>query len=215
MPTRLPKIAAIVGTASVAALGAYAVGSQAGDGTASAAKGSSSSAARTADRDHGHGPFGLSGLADDLGVTEAQLEQALTELRDAHSDGRVEHAAALAKALGIDQAKVEAALAGLAPGDGRRGRWVDPVSALADALGIEEPKVEAAFEQLHEQRAAEMEAKRAQFAQELAAKLDISAEKVTEALDDGPFGGPGHGPRGPGGPGHGSPGFGRPAFGHP
>jgi hypothetical protein len=89
---------------------------------------------------------------------------------------------------------------------GRRGSG-DLTEDLAEELGIEEERVDEAFDALGEAREREHEMRMRELADQLAAKLNVSQEKVRELVADGGLlGGRGH--RGPGGgPG---PGGGRP-----
>src|SRR5215210_5107750 len=110
MTPRTKKTAAALCGALVLASGAYALGSEAGDGAALA--GSTAPSARQAGA---HGPgdrrHDLSELAGRLGVSEAKLRAALQDLRPDRRDDR--HAAlakALADELGVSVGKVEAAL---------------------------------------------------------------------------------------------------------
>jgi hypothetical protein len=113
--------AAFVG-AVVLASGAYAVGSTSGDGSATASQTGQAGQAGPP------GPYGapgnppngqmrrefrqdrlemVSGLAKQLGVKEADLRKALTEIRKEQRD---DFAAKLAKKLGVSEAKVKEAL---------------------------------------------------------------------------------------------------------
>ncbi len=121
------KTTAIALTGAVAlASGAYALGSQAGDGSATAqdanraAPGAPARGAGADRRAHGPGPM-VDGLAERLGVTPEALRTALMELRSERpsrqemENRRNEHAAALARELNIDAAKVRAAFEKLKP----------------------------------------------------------------------------------------------------
>jgi hypothetical protein len=110
MTTRNQKAALALTGAVALASGAYALGSQVDDGSASAA----GSNDRPAFVHHGPGrPFGLEGLADRLGVDEDKLRNALEDIGSAAPDPRDhrdDFAKALADELGTTEAKVEAAL---------------------------------------------------------------------------------------------------------
>src|SRR5215204_2823068 len=106
---------ALAGAVALAS-GAYALGAQADDGSAAAAK-TNGGAAGGPEIGHrfGGGPrgFGVAGhpprfegLADRLGVDEDDLRAAIEDIAKTHRD---DFAARLAAALGIDRAKVEAA----------------------------------------------------------------------------------------------------------
>ena len=201
MTPRTKKTAVALSGALVLASGAYALGSQAGDGEALA--GSPTSATRSAGP-HGPGPRDLSGIAGQLGVTEAKLRAALEELRPDRGAKKDEHQAALAKALatelGLDEAKVTAALEKF-HGDRkvvRRERRGDRLQrfddALADKLGVDAAKVRSAFDSLRP--GPDRRAGKPALA-DLAKKIGVSEDKLRSALADlrpGPrAGGPGFG----------------------
>ncbi len=211
-----PKLLA-VGGAAIVASGAYAIGTQAGGGTADAAsKGStartaSGSTGTTGAAGRGHRGERLDAAASALGVSVEKLRTALGELRPEKGDRgekRTEFAAALAKGLGVDEAKVTAALKAQKDtkkanrgerSERRGGPRFDP-AAFAKAVGVSEAKLESTLKALRSDRQKEHEAKRAAFVKALADKLGVSEAKVTEVFGKdgrGPFGGPGRG-----GPGH-------------
>ena len=172
MTPRTKKTAAALSGALVLASGAYALGSQTGDGQALA--GQNANATRQGGYGFGYGPgpgkHGFRGgprqdLADaakKLGVSQDKLLAALKNLRDDRKgkvdDLRDAFAAALAKQLGIPESKVESALdkrAGDRQGgrklkrDGRRGDMHDAFAKqLATKLNITEAKVRAAAQSL-------------------------------------------------------------------
>ena len=119
--TKTTTALALTGAVALAS-GAYALGSQAGDGDAVAAKNANPPAlgyggpppGRPGPGWHGGGPPMLEGLADRLGVDESDLQAALEDIRKA-TDPRDEFAQQLADALGIDVAKVTAAFDKAAP----------------------------------------------------------------------------------------------------
>ncbi len=212
MNPRSKKTAAALSGALVLASGAYALGSQAGDGAALA--GDKTSSGRQA------GPYGpgpgqpggpgrdLSRIASQLGVTEANLRAALEDLRPDRG-AMDEHRAALAKALatelGLSADKVETAL-GKFKGErkaGRRERRGDRLerfdTVLAAKLGISAAKVRAAFDDLRPggRRGGPPDLG------DLAGKLGVTEAKLRSALADlrPGRGGPGkfrHRMRGPG-----------------
>jgi Clp amino terminal domain, pathogenicity island component len=226
MTPRTKKTAAALSGALVLASGAYALGSQAGDGSALA--GQNANASRQAGGyGYGgprpgfkHGPGGrgperdLSDAASKLGVTEAKLRAALEKLRgDRKQDldaAKDKFTAELAKALGISQDKVQSALdkrKGERKGerkikrDGHRGDIRDAFAdQLATKLGVDKAKVRSALDDTHKNGGPpDLSA--------LAGKLGVTEAKLRDALQSlrprmgrpGP-GGPGPGP-GPGGPG--------------
>jgi hypothetical protein len=224
MTPRTKKTAAALSGALVLASGAYALGSQAGDGSALA--GSTTPTPQAAPPGPGPGRHGgprdLSAIAGKLGVSEDKLRAALQDLRPGRGAAKDDHQGALAKALaselGLDQAKVTAALEKFR-GDRkvvRRDRSGDRLNrfdaALAAKLGIDAAKVRDAFDALKpgpNRRAAKP------ALGDLAAKLGVSEDKLRSALDDlrpGPRPAPGR--FGPGKPGKLAPG-GRPRPGGP
>jgi Spy/CpxP family protein refolding chaperone len=217
MTPRTKKTAAAISGALVLASGAYALGTQTGDGTALAGGTTPSSAgAPGPGRMGGHGPRDLSGIAAKLGVTEAKLRAALEHLRPDRGAKQDEHQDALAKALaselGLDEAKVTAALEKF-HGDRkvvRRERRGDRLQrfdeALAAKLGVDAAKIRSAFDALRPGPGRRVD--KPDLA-DLAKQIGVSEDKLRSALDDlhpGPRpGGPGPGFRmrrgGPGGPG--------------
>jgi DNA-binding transcriptional MerR regulator len=146
--TKRTKTTALALTGAVAlASGAYALGSQSGDGAANASTNQPATA-----RPHGPGRWGFgdgagpfADLADRLGVDADKLRAALEDIR---TNGRDELASELAKALGIDASKVTAALDKLRP-DRPHPRVGPPdrlATALAKELGISADKVRKALE---------------------------------------------------------------------
>ena len=102
MPTQRRTSIIVAGGALAVASVAYGLGTQANDGTAVADSQNGERGARVA-LERG-GPCGFSGLADELGVDETKLEQALRDFRSSHDDGmRAGFAADLADALGISE----------------------------------------------------------------------------------------------------------------
>jgi hypothetical protein len=183
---------ALAGAVALAS-GAYALGSQAGDGSAEAAK----SGAQTAPpygggpgpgRGFGHPPGArpdLSAVATKLGVTESALQQALEDLRADQpkpQDRRGDMAQALADALGIDVAKVNAALDKLRPDRGERKD--DFAAALAKKLGLSTAKVQSALAAQRDHRGDPAA---------LAKALGVTQERLRQAFESLR---PDHGPRG-------------------
>jgi hypothetical protein len=140
---------AVAGAVALAS-GAYALGSQASDGLAVAAKGSGTSSQPGGRPGLGFGrhggPPGFDGLADRLGVSEDKLRAALEDLR---GDAKDQFAKELAAALKIDQAKVTAALEKVRPERPPHPRVRRPAAiaaALAKELGLPTAKVRAALQ---------------------------------------------------------------------
>jgi transcriptional regulator with XRE-family HTH domain len=183
---RRSTIIVVGGALAIASVG-YGLGTQAGDGTATADN------ATTEERG---APPGLSRLADQLGVGTTELANALRDYHDQHeSDRRDEFAAKLAKALGISSDEVKSAFEGLhARHEGRLA------AKLATALGVDADKVKAALDKLEGDRPRSP----GDFAQRLADELGLDVSDVQSALAKiRPFGGPGPDGPGPGGPGPG------------
>jgi Clp amino terminal domain, pathogenicity island component len=225
MTPRTKKTAAALSGALVLASGAYALGTQTGDGTALAGdKITSTAGAPGPGRPGGPGPRDLSDIAAKLGVTEAKLRAALEDLRPDRGANKDEHEAALAKALatelGLDEAKVTTALDKF-HGDHkvvRRERRGDRLQrfddALAAKLGVDAAKVRAAFDALKPgpNRRVDKPA-----LADLAKQIGVSEDKLRAAIADlrpgpGRPGGPGFGHDRRGGPG---PGFGHDRRGGP
>src|SRR3954451_14342107 len=117
MTMRTKTTAAALTGAVALASGAYALGSQAGGGSATAKSQRTAGTGKPQRpaRVFGirrEGPPDLSTLADKLGVTTAQLQKAFDELR---TDRRDDFAQKLADELGLDAAKVKQAFSDLIP----------------------------------------------------------------------------------------------------
>lgn len=169
--------ATLTGALALSSVG-FALGSQAGDGTAGAQATTTPTATSTtpappappkAPEKDGRfrGPDArLGDAAKDLGVSEDKLRDALEKVRAAQTPpSRDDHTAALAKALGIS---VE--------------------------------QLEAAQKKVREEAEAQWKARREALVAALAKELGVSEDKVRDVLGDGPgfgHGGPGHwrGPR--------------------
>jgi len=189
MTPRTKKTAAALSGALVLASGAYALGSQAGDGSALAGGASTSNRAGGYGAGFGPGPGKarhLSDLAAKLGVTEAKLRAALQDLRPERRDERRDElAAALAKELGISTDKVEAAL-DKRPAERklkRHRRFGEMRDAFADQLagklGVDEAKVRAALDDVRpDGRGGKPDLG------DLATKLGVSEAKLRSALQD-------------------------------
>src|SRR3954451_561274 len=208
MSPRTKKTAAALTGALVLASGAYALGSQTGDGSALAGQNANASgraggyAPARRGRDHD-----LRGVAAKLGVTPAKLRAALQNLRaDRKHDfgaARDQFAAELAKALGISQDKVTAALDKRMGErnlrrDGRRGNLRHAFATqLAAKLGVDAAKVRSALDDQHRGRPPGPPDLSA-----LATKLGVTEAKLRDALQSlrPRMGRPGPGGPRPGGP---------------
>jgi len=155
MTSKAKHTAIVLGGALALASGAYALGAQSGDGTASATGSKTSSASAPGFRHDGFrarpgfGPA-LDELAAKLGVKPADLRTALQQVKSE-----------------------------LAPPMGDRG---DKLADLASALGVSEPKLRAALQKVRPERGMRHE-RGADFAEALAAKLGVSAAKVRTAFE--------------------------------
>jgi F0F1-type ATP synthase membrane subunit c/vacuolar-type H+-ATPase subunit K len=195
--------AAVLAGAVALASAAYGIGTQAGNGTAEAARDGRA-------QDEPRLMLRFDGLADELGVDADALEDAMRDFHE-QEEGEVRDAfaSALAEALGKPVDEVRAALDEVGPGEGRRPGCAPHVSLrrlaaeldvtrgeLRQALGEARSGVDSSFEQRHED-----------LVTFLADRLGVSREKVEEALPEPPAPGdrPRFGPGGPPPPGHGGP----------
>lgn len=165
MTTKTKKLATLLAVAVVLSSGAYALGTQTGDGGAIASSGSASAntsgnsaagatnIAATGTTTHrgfrgGPGRAGFADLAQQLGVSTTALENALKAIRDEKTfdQRRTEITNALAAALGKPAADVTKALDSVLPDrprDRQRGGFA---AALAKALGVDQAKVQAGLD---------------------------------------------------------------------
>jgi transcriptional regulator with XRE-family HTH domain len=147
-------------------------------------------------------------LADALGVDKDRVQAALDKLRDETPRPPDEFTQALADELGVDVADVRRALFGSRPDRGRGHRHhAMPLRQLASALDVSRAELRKALRELRAGAENHWEERNQALAEFLADRFNLSADDVTDALDDLPHPvPPGHGGRpGPGGPG---------AFGH-
>jgi hypothetical protein len=160
MSTRKRNTAIALTGAVALASGAYALGSQSGDGSAVAADPPERPSLEVRGplrggpiEIRGHlrgGPFGLDRIADKLGVEESELRDALRDVR---------------------------------PEPPRKGDFAED---LARELGIAQDRVEEALERVHEKVEREIEQQHDEFIQRLADRLNLDAEDVEDALGDFP-----------------------------
>jgi AraC-like DNA-binding protein len=141
---------ALAGAVALAS-GAYALGSQAGDGSAAADNSGTPThfgpGGRPGFGRGGPPGFGLDRLADRLGVSESALQNAIEDIR---GDAKGTFAKELAAALKIDAAKVTAALEKVRPERPPHPRFRRPTALaaeLAKELGLSTAKVRAALRQ--------------------------------------------------------------------
>jgi len=209
MTTRTKKLATLLTAGVALSSGAYALGSQTGDGGAVAAgtKASSAAAGATAisttttnGRDRGpgraagfgrRGDRGLDTLADRLGVSETALRDALRAIRDAKTpeQRRTELAQALAAALSKPAADVQSALDSVLPD--RDDRKADLSAAIAKELGVDAAKVQSAFDSLRQNRDPDRDGRRDRrrgdrrdaLVDAIASATGADAARVRAALD--------------------------------
>jgi ClpA/ClpB-like protein len=179
--TSSKQTAALALTGAVAlASGAYALGSQSGDGDAVAAKAAQTAAAPPFGHGRWHdGPAGLDDLATRLGVDADKLRAALEDIRGQRSDPgerrRDEFAQELADALGIDVAKVTAAFDKVEPaGQRHEERHADLAAALAKKLGLSTSKVQDALDAARDRR---------DGPDALAKALGVTPQKLRQAFE--------------------------------
>jgi hypothetical protein len=173
----------LIGAVALAS-GAYAIGSQAGGGSADARDGDSEP------RSFRFGPGEpFADLADALGVDGDELRNALEDFGRRHmSEKRDAFAAALAEALGKSSDEVQRAL------DSVRGRGHDGcvgpgrpgpgLRELSSALEVTPAELRNALRQVFEDRRTEHPERKGDLAEFLANRFNLSADKVEQALDD-------------------------------
>jgi transcriptional regulator with XRE-family HTH domain len=169
---RRTTVIVVGGALAVASVG-YGLGTQADDGTAIADSARERQAGAGLAFERGVPP-GFAALADELGVDQDELQQALRDFHDQeHADRRDEFAQQLADALGISADKVKSGL------DALRQRHEDRFATrLAEALGVDAGKVKDALDKLKDERPAPF----GDFAQRLADELGVDASDVRSAL---------------------------------
>jgi hypothetical protein len=196
------------------ASGAYALGSQAGDGGATAADPAAPpTAADSAAPPPGPGlgwggRFGLPALADRLGVDQRKLQAALDDVRTSHAPpdagGPERLVKDLASALDLPESKVRASLERLRArlGAGRDDRRAAFARALARQLGLDAAKVESALRRLRPGGPPGPGARRPPSLDALADALGVKPDRLRSALGKlrrereprGFHGRPSHGP---------------------
>lgn len=208
MKTRTKKLAILLAVGVVLSTGAYALGTQAGDGgalasgsNASASGSPSAGATVVSDRGGpgrpgfrgfrgGPGP-GLGDLATRLGVSETALRTALEAVRDSKTPDqrRAELTQAFATALGKPADQVTSALNSVLPDKPDRDRVRgDFAAALAKALGVDAAKVQAGLDKARQDFRdgnRDRSGRRAGFdtvVDDIAAATGVDAAKVRSAL---------------------------------
>jgi hypothetical protein len=208
-PKKATTVAALAGAVALASA-AYGIGTQAGDGTATA---------RDGDRDNGEARFGVvdrfgdrfgdpfGDAAEELGVNAEELRDALGDFFDQRSGERRDaFATALAKALDKPVGEVRAALDEVRPGDRGRpgcGPFVS-LRRLAAELDVTRAELRKALREVRADVDSDWEDLRSDLATFLADRFGLSKEEVEEALPepprmdrDGPDGRPGFDRDGP------------------
>jgi transcriptional regulator with XRE-family HTH domain len=193
------------GALAVASVG-YGLGTQADGGTAVAESSQNGERGARVMIERG-APCGFSGLADELGVDESKLEQALRDFRGDHEgEVRVDFAQDLADALGISAGKVTEALdelhqrreqrfeqrfeRRLAPGElppppGRMSfHFGMPLRELASELGVSRGDLRKALREVGRQAADRFERHNQALAEFLADRFDLDVDKVSDALGE-------------------------------
>jgi hypothetical protein len=199
---RATVVAALAGAVALASA-AYGIGTQTGDGTASA---------RDDPRRSGDEPgrfelrvFSFDDLAEELGVDAEELQDALADFHEQREGERSDaFAAALAEALDKPVGEVEAALDEIRPRDGMRGPCGPHVSLrrLASALDVSRAELRKALREVRAGADSAWEDRREDLVKFLAERFGLSESEVEEALPDLPGPVP-HGIPGPPPPGWG------------
>jgi hypothetical protein len=207
MKTRTKKLAILLTIGVVLSTGAYALGSQAGDGGALAsgsnasASGSGSGSPSNVSVQGGRRAFragpgrGLDDLATKLGVSETALRTALEAVRDSKTPDqrRAELTQALATALGKTPDQVTSALNSVLPDRPDRDKVRGDFAAdLAKALGIDTAKVQAGLDKARQDFGngngnRDRSGRRGGFdtvVNDIAAATGVDAAKVRSALQD-------------------------------
>src|SRR3954470_5041941 len=206
MNTRTKKLAVLLGVGVVLSSGAYALGTQSGDGgaLASGSNAAASGAAPTVASDRRgpgragfrRGGAGLDDLATKLGVSETALRSALVAIRDAKTPDqrRAELTQALATALGKPADQGTSALNSVLPATTERPRGVrgDFAADLAKALGVDAAKVQAGLDKARQDFRdgngnRDRGGRRGGFdtvVNDIAAATGVDAAKVRSALQD-------------------------------
>jgi hypothetical protein len=182
MKSSKAAIAAVLAGAVAIASAAYGIGTQTGDGTAAAARDGNAQRERALIPRFGD-------LADELGVEQDELEEALRDFHEQeHAELRDAFASALAEALGKPADDVKAALDEVRPDDGMRPGCAPHVSLrrLAAALDVTRAELREALRETRAGVDPPFENRREDLVAFLADRLGISEEKVEQALPELP-----------------------------
>jgi hypothetical protein len=172
MRTPSRTTATIAAGAVALAFGAYTIGNQVGGGSASAGGGDPDDGRPCAPRAAFHG------LADALGVDQAELRDALGDFHRQHADEREDRfGAGLADALGKRRAKVQQAFEHL-----RDVHQAALARRLARALGLDADDVGAALGKVMRRDRSDHEPGPADFVHDLARELGVSTDRLRDAF---------------------------------
>ncbi len=202
MKTRTKKLAILLTVGVVLSSGAYALGSQAGNGGAlasgsNASASGSGSASNVSDRHGGRPGFrggpgpGFGDLATKLGVSETALRTALEAVRDSKTPDqrRAELTQTLATALGKPADQVTSALNSVLPDKPDRDKVRGDFAAdLAKALGVDVAKVQAGLDKARQDFQGQGRQGRRDnldtVVNDIASATGVDAAKVRSALQD-------------------------------
>ncbi len=202
MKTRTKKLAILLTVGVVLSSGAYALGSQAGNGGAlasgsNASASGSGSASNVSDRHGGRPGFrggpgpGFGDLATKLGVSETALRTALEAVRDSKTPDqrRAELTQALATAIGKPADQVTSALNSVLPDKPDRDKVRGDFAAdLAKALGVDVAKVQAGLDKARQDFQGQGRQGRRDnldtVVNDIASATGVDAAKVRSALQD-------------------------------
>ncbi len=202
MKTRTKKLAILLTVGVVLSSGAYALGSQAGNGGALASGSNTSasgsgSASNVSDRHGGRPGFrggpgpGFGDLATKLGVSETALRTALEAVRDSKTPDqrRAELTQALATAIGKPADQVTSALNSVLPDKPDRDKVRGDFAAdLAKALGVDVAKVQAGLDKARQDFQGQGRQGRRDnldtVVNDIASATGVDAAKVRSALQD-------------------------------
>lgn len=124
---------------------------------------------------------GLGRIADELGVTKAQLKTALKTVAEQQKAAAkpASFKELLAKQLGVTTDQLKAA-ATAAKGADSKAAWL---AAFANALGVDTAKVTAAFDAARAEQKTQYRAARDAWVSALAQQLGVSTDKVAAAFE--------------------------------
>jgi Clp amino terminal domain, pathogenicity island component len=184
---RTPKTAtaAILAGGVALASAAYGIGTQTGDGNASARDG----AGEDGGPRFGAFSVGFGDLADELGVDAEELREALADFHEQEAgERRDSFARALAEALGKPVDEVRAALDEVRPGADRRAPCGPHVSlrGLASELDVTRSELRRALREVRAGEGSAFEDPRDDLVPFLAERFGLSEDEVEQALPEPP-----------------------------